>query len=172
MSMVGLHFDIEGLQIAFEYANGEDGLRLKASLKQSPRAVVISGRVLGVFPVWLVDLLIPSNVEEITVNFLETLIKSNGGQGAEIEFGSPPPQLRNNSLWLRADAEIVSNGTLKLGSHFQRAIAVDLHKLLSQASAFRKRLWHAFYQDYRWMMTQKRIRQKPKTFEMHTLDSL
>jgi hypothetical protein len=149
ISMVGLHFDIEGLQMAIEYANGEDGLRLKASMKQSPRAVVISGRVLGVFPVWLVDLLIPSNVEEITVNFLETLAKSNGGQGAEVELGSPPPLPSNNSLWLRADAEIVSNGTLKLGSHFQRAMAVDLQKFLSQASAFRKRLWHAFYQDYR-----------------------
>ena len=144
--------------MAVEYANGQDGLRLKASMRQSPRAVAISGRVLGVFPVWLVDLLIPSNVEEITVNFLETLVKSNGGQGAELELGSPPPQPRNNSLWLRADAEIASNGTLKLGSHFQRAMAVDLQKLLSQASAFRKRLWHAFYLDYRWMMTHKQIR--------------
>jgi hypothetical protein len=171
MNMVGLHFDIEGLQIVVEYANSEDGLLLKASLKQSPRAVAISGRMLGVFPVWLVDLLIPSNIEDIISDYFKTLAQSNAGQGAEIQFGSPPPQPLNNSLWLRADAEIKSNGTLKLGSSIQRAVAFDYQKFVSQAGEFRKRLWHAFYQDYRWMLTQKRVRQKPKPFGMRTLDS-
>jgi hypothetical protein len=149
MNMVGLHFDIEGLQMVAEYANGDDGLHLKASLKQPPRAVAISGRMLGMFPVWLVDLLIPSNIEDIISDYFETLAQGNAGQGAEIQLGSPPPQPLNNSLWLRADAEIKSNGTLKLGSSFQRAMAVDHQELVLQASAFRKRLWHAFYQDYR-----------------------
>ena len=171
VSVTGLQFDIEGLQMVLDHSNGDHGLYLKASMKQSPQAVAVSGRAFGFLPVWLIDLLIPSNVEEIISDYFETLANSNDGRGAEVELGSLPPKIGANSLWLRAEADITSNGTGKIGFNFQREMPVDRQKLLTQIQAFRKQFWHAFYQDYRRMKAQKRIRQKPKPFEMHTLDS-
>ena len=76
-------------------------------------------------------------------------------EGAEIEIGSPAPQPFANSLWLRIDAEIVSNGTLKIASRFRHAMAVDHQALFSQTGAFIRRLWHAFYHDYRLIVNQQ-----------------
>ena len=149
MRLLGLHFDIKGLQAVLEYTNSGNRLYLKASLKQPPQTIAVSGRMFGVLPVWLVDLFIPSNVENITTRFFDTLARSNRGQGAEFELASLPQRAKKNSLWLHSDAEVVSNGTLKLGLNFQRAIAVDRHKLFTQIRALRKQLWYAFYRDYK-----------------------
>ena len=171
LSVIGLQFEIEGLQMALDHSNGDHGLYLKANMKQSPQTLAVSGRAFGFLPVWLIDFLIPSNVEEIISDYFETLANSNDGQGAEVELGSQPPKVGGNSIWLRAEADIISNGISKIGFNFQREMPVDRQKLFAQIRAFRKQFWYAFYQDYQWMKTQKRFRQKPKPFEMHTLDS-
>ncbi len=171
VSMIGLQFDIEGLPMLLVHSNGDHGMYLKANMKQSPQTVAVNGRAFGFLPVWFIDLLIPSNVEEIVSDYFETLANSNDGQGAEVELGSLPPKVGGNSIWLRAEADIISNGASNLGFDFQREMPVDRQKLLAQIRAFRKQLWYAFYQDYQWMKTRKRFRQKPKPFKMHTLDS-
>jgi hypothetical protein len=155
MSVLGLRLNIEKLQMNIAYVDNKDGLRLRADLNKLPGTVAIKGRMLGVFPLWLVDLLIPCSVEEIAMNFLKTLVKGNQGRGAVVELGSPSPASVNNSLWLRSEAEIGSYGALALGSRFYRALGFDDVKLGSQLGAFRKHMWHALYQDYRGMLAQK-----------------
>ena len=43
LSMIGLQFDIEGLQMVLDHSNGDHGLYLKVNMKQSPQAVAVSG---------------------------------------------------------------------------------------------------------------------------------
>jgi hypothetical protein len=158
LSVIGLHFEIEGMKMVLDHSNSDQGLYLKANMKQSPQAVAVSGRAFGFLPVWLIDFFIPSNVEEIVSDYFETLANSNDGQGAEVEIGSLTQQAGGNSIWLRAEADIISNGASNLGFNFQREMPIDRPKLIIQIRDFRKHFWYAFYQDYQWMKTQKGIR--------------
>ena len=171
VNVVGLQFKIDGVQTVLDYANGDHGLYLRAGMKQAPQAVAVSGRAFGFLPVWLIDFLIPSNIEEIVSDYFETLANSNDGRGAELEIGSLPPGVGGNSIWLRAEADIISNGAGNLGFNIQRAMPIDQEKLLTQIRAFRKQFWYAFYQDYQRMKTQKNIYNKPKPSDLSKQDS-
>lgn len=171
LSFIGLRFEIEGIKVVLHHANSDHGLYLKANMKQAPQTIAVSGRAFGFLPVWLLDILIPSNVEEIVSEYFETLANSNEGKGAEMEIGSLRPRAGGNSIWLRAEADIISNGAGNLGFSIQRAMPIGQEKLFTQIRAFRKQFWYAFYQDYQWMKTQKNIYNKPKPSDIHKQDS-
>jgi hypothetical protein len=107
-----------------------------------------SGRAFGFLPLWLIDMLIPSNIEKITSDFFQALATGNDGQGAIVEFTGQQRAPLENSLEIRADAEALSNGTIKLGFNLQRRFAREQQKLITELKAFNEQLWNAFYRDY------------------------
>ena len=110
--------------------------------------VQADGRVFGFLPLWLIDILIPSNVEKITRDFFQALAMGNDGQGGSIEFAGLQRAPLINGLLISADAEALSNGTIKLGFSLQRRFAKEQQKLIAELNAFKEQLLSAFYQDY------------------------
>ena len=103
---------------------------------------------MGIFPIWLIDFLIPSNIEDMTQEFFQTLALGNNGKGVSILFGSIPEESLKNNLWLLTEAEVMSNGTMKFALNLQRKMVREEDKLLEEIRVFEQQLWNAFYLDF------------------------
>ena len=49
---------------------------------------------------------------------------------------------------LKSDAEVMSNGTIKLAFNLQRKLFREKEKLLDDLSLFSQEIWGAFYIDF------------------------
>ncbi len=48
-------------------------------LRQTPQEITAQGLILGFLPIWLIDFFIPSNIEDMTQAFFQTLASGNDG---------------------------------------------------------------------------------------------
>ena len=147
-NMVGLHLDIASLQIQFDYRFDGRGVDFKTCLLHPPDRIETGGRAFGFLPLWLIDMLIPSNVEKITQDFFQVLASGNKGQGGRFEIASLRQTPLQNILFIGAGGEVLANGTIKLGFRLQRQFAAKQKKLIAELKAFKEQLWTAFYCDY------------------------
>ncbi len=148
LNIVGMQLKIDTLPVVMDYRHSDAGPHLEARLVQAPQKIEASGSVYGVIPVWMVDLLIPSNVQEIMNRFFQTLAMGNGGIGSMIRIYSFPEQASKQSFLFHTDAEVLANGTLKLGFNLQRKFFSMPPELLVEIRAFKKQLWNALYHDF------------------------
>jgi hypothetical protein len=148
LNFFGLHFLMDELNITLRYSNKKQGPHLVAQINQPPKEVKAYGRAFGFFPIWLIDLLIPSNVEDIRRNFYETLAMSNEGKGARIEAGSFSNHPSGHTFWFTTDTDVLANGTIKMAFNLQRKMLAKKEKLSQEIKSFRNQLWSAFYQDF------------------------
>ena len=155
LNIVGLHLDVLSLEVPIDYRLNGHGVDLKACLLQPPGTVQANGRAFGFLPLWLIDILIPSNVAKITSDFFQVLAMGNDGQGGKIELAGLQRAPLKNSLLISADAEALSNGTIKLGFNLQRRFARDQQELIAEIYAFKTELWNAFYRDYQKVKKQR-----------------
>lgn len=156
LNIMGLHLDMVALPLTLDYFSGGNTKRLEAQLNQPPESITASGYVMKVIPVWLVDLIIPSNIEDIARKFFRTLAASNGGKGAIFEYGNYPPKALNRNLWVRTDAEVLANGMVRFAFNLSRRVAEDSNSLNREVQAFRKSLREAFTRDYQRMRSLKK----------------
>ena len=120
LNIVGMQLKIDALPVVLDYRHNDGGPYLKASLVQAPQKIEAGGSLYGVIPVWMVDLMIPSNVQEVMDSFFQTLAMGNDGNGSMIRIDSIPEQASKQSFLLNTDAEVLANGTIKLGFNLQR----------------------------------------------------
>jgi hypothetical protein len=155
LNIVGMQLKIDALPVVLDYRHSDGGPRLKARLVQAPQKIEAGGSVYGFIPIWMVDLLIPSNVQEIMNSFFQTLAKGNDGNGSVIRIYSFPEQAPKQSFLLNTDAEVPANGTIKLGFNLQRKFFAMPPEVLVEIRAFKKQLWHGLYRDYQRIKIQR-----------------
>ena len=155
LNIVGMQLTIDTLPVILDYRHSDGGPDLKARLAQVPRKIEAGGSVYGVIPVWMVDLLIPSNVQEIMNSFFQTLAMGNDGNGSMIRIYSFPEQTSKQSFLLHTDAAVLANGTLKLGFNLQRKFFALPPEFLVEIRAFKKQLWNALYHDFQRIKTHR-----------------
>jgi len=148
LNIVGMQLKIDALPVVLDYRHNDGGPYLKASLVQAPQKIEAGGSVYGVIPVWMVDLMIPSNVQEVMDSFFQTLAMGNDGNGSMIRIDSIPEQASKQSFLLNTDAEVLANGTLKMGFNLQRKFFAMPPELRVEIRAFKKQLWSALYDDF------------------------
>jgi hypothetical protein len=148
LNVVGLRLNIESLPIAVDYMNRDRELEIKACLWQPPETIKTRGWAFGFIPLWLVNALIPSNIEEITTNFFRTLALGNDGEGTHIYLASHGVREMKNHIHLQAGTEVLGNGTIKLAFNLQRKMLARQEALLKEIQAFNNQFSTAFYQDY------------------------
>jgi hypothetical protein len=155
LNIVGLRLNIESLPIAVDYINRDGDLEIKICMWQPPEAIKTRGWAFGFIPLWLVNALIPSNVEEITSNFFRTLAFGNNGDGTRIDIESHGAGDLKNRIHLQAGTEVLGNGTIKLAFNMQRKVVAKQEALLKEIHKFNAQFADAFYRDYQKV---KRIR--------------
>ena len=148
LDMVGLNLNVASLTVPVDYLFGDRVLHLKTCLLQPPDSIKVGGWAFGFLPLWLIDMLIPSNIEKITSDFFQAMALANDGSGSMIEFEGLPQVLSRNHLLISAEAEVLANGTIKLGFNLQRRFARNQQELIAEFRTFKTELWEAFYRDY------------------------
>ena len=146
---------IDTLPVVLNYRHSDGGPYFKARLVQPPQKIEVSGSVYGVIPIWMVDLMIPSNVQEIMNDFFQILATGNDGKGSSVRICSFPEQAAKQSFLLNTDAEVLANGTLKLGFNLQRKFFAMPPELQVEIRAFKKQLWDALYHDFQRIKTKR-----------------
>jgi len=81
-------------------------------------------------------------------DFFQTLAMGNDGNGSVVRFYSFPEQTSKQSFLLSTDAEVLANGTLKMGFNLQRKFFAMPPELRVEIRAFKKQLWSALYDDF------------------------
>ena len=148
LNIVGMQLKIDSLPVILDYRYSVGGPHFKAHLVRPPQSIEAGGSVYGVIPVWMVDLMIPSNVHEIMNGFFQTLAMGNNGNGSVVRIYSFPEQASKQSFLLNTDAEVLANGTLKLGFNLQRKFFAMPPESLVEIRAFKRQLWNALYHDF------------------------
>ena len=155
LNIVGMQLKIDSLPVILDYRHSVGGPYFKARLVQPPQSIEAGGSVYGVIPVWMVDLMIPSNVHEIMNGFFQTLAVGNNGNGSMVRIYSFPEQAPKQSFLLNTNAEVLANGTLKLGFNLQRKFFAVPPELWVETRAFKKQLWDALYHDFQRIKTKR-----------------
>lgn len=148
LNIVGLKLNIEALKVDLDYFFDDYGANVRARLQRPPEKVTAEGLVMGFLPIWLVDFFIPSNIENMTQEFFQTLASGNDGQGVSMLLGSIPGEPSKSNLWLLTDAEVLSNGTMKFAFNLQQEMVREEANLFKDIKAFEQKLWEAFYLDF------------------------
>jgi hypothetical protein len=155
LNIVGMQLKIDSLPVILDYRYNVGGPHLKARLIKPPQKIEAGGSVYGMIPIWMVNLMIPSNVHEIMNGFFQTLTMGNNGNGSVVRIYSFPEQASKQSFALNTDAEVLANGTLKLGFNLQRKFFAMPPELRVETRAFKKQLWDALYHDFQRIKTKK-----------------
>jgi hypothetical protein len=148
LNIAGLKLNIEALKVNLDYYHDDNTANVTAELQQTPQEITAGGLILGFLPIWLIDFFIPSNIEDMTQEFFQTLASGNNGEGFSIMYGSIPQESLAGNLWLLTDGEVMSNGTIKFGFNLQRQMVRNKDKLLEDIRVFAQQLWKAFYLDF------------------------
>ncbi len=148
LNIAGLKLNIEALKVNLDYYYDANTANVTAELRQTPQEITAEGLILGFLPIWLIDFFIPSNIEDMTQEFFQTLASGNDGDGFSIMYGSIPQESLTGNLWLLTDAEVMSNGTIKFAFNLQRQMVRNKDKLLEDIRVFAQQLWKAFYLDF------------------------
>lgn len=148
LNMVGLKMNIEALKVDLVYYHDVNSTYVAANVRQTPEKITTEGLILGFIPVSLIDFFIPSNIEDMTQAFFRSLASGTDNDGLSIKYGNIPKESSIDYLWLVTDAEVMSNGIIKIAFDMQRKIIRDEDELLEDIRAFSQLLWNAFYLDY------------------------
>ena len=97
------------------------------------------------------------SVRRVMDSFFQTLAKGNDGNGSMIRIDSFSEQALKQSLLLNTNAEVLANGTLKLGFNLQRKFFSMPPELFIEIRAFKKQLWNELYHDFRRIKTQRGV---------------
>ncbi len=117
----GLTVRLERMELPIRWVRTPDKIVGEYRLSKLPRKIEVTGRLWGVFPVWLVDMLIPSNLEKIMTNFLSTLIKGGGGKGMLLSFSYEKDSKQRNLYRVRFEGELADNGFVQLQTRLLRS---------------------------------------------------
>ncbi|MBU2490243.1 MAG: hypothetical protein KKA60_12705 [Proteobacteria bacterium] len=110
----GLTFDTPQVLGTTQYQDTERDMRLYMHLDDIGDTT-ITGAAYHLFPVWLIDLFIPGNMDEIISDFTQVLDSGNGTKGAYMEFGWDTAQPdRSRFLW-HGEAEFLDNFYVRFG---------------------------------------------------------
>ena len=148
LNIAGLKLNIKALKVDLDYYYDDNTANVTAKLRQTPEEITAKGLVLGFLPIWLIDLFIPSNIEDMTQEFFQTIVAGNDGDGLSIMYGNLPKKSLRGNLWLLTDTEVMSNGLIRFAFNLQRKFGRDEDKLLEDIRVFAQQLWKAFYLDY------------------------
>lgn len=148
VNMAGLKIDVKALKVSLTYYKDHRTASIKCEIRQTPKEISAEGLVMGILPVWLIDLFIPSTIEDMTQAFFRTLITGNEGKGSYLMLGGIPEESLTGSSWLISDAEIMSNGIIRLAFNIQRKMFSDKDQFLEETNELSRRLWNAFFLDY------------------------
>ena len=147
MRLTGIRVGVVDWPVRCRYQMSEIGPELRFVLREMPGAIDASGRFLGFVPLWLVDLVIPSNLEAMTRGFVANLVNGRDGQGVCTSSGVLKSEA-GYSVWHQSDAEVRSNGMIQFSLDIANRMVGQVSLLITEARDLQRAIWGAFMADF------------------------
>jgi hypothetical protein len=113
LHMAGMQFAIKDIRWKAQYETRMGFAGFQAVFDRPPR-VEVTGRLWHILPVWMINVLIPSNLEDLAGRFFHTFSESNHGRGAQLSVGYAPGALQNR-LVVRVAGDLEDSGFISFG---------------------------------------------------------
>ncbi|MEW6079276.1 MAG: hypothetical protein AB1724_15825 [Thermodesulfobacteriota bacterium] len=114
---LGLKIAISDQIISGEYATDGSTMRLAHKMINKPE-VEISGAVLGIIPISVIDLVIPETVNGLANDFNTVMFQANRGQGTLFEAQWDMREPQSGRLCWKAQTELPDNDFIRIGMKF------------------------------------------------------
>jgi hypothetical protein len=113
VNVYGLRINTGYIGSYLRYQANTERMSFFAKITRMPEGK-ISGSLFGVLPTWMIDLSIPSNLQDLMNKFSQTAFRANNGEGTKAELGW---QKKNGQARLHADAstEFLDNRFIRIG---------------------------------------------------------
>ena len=144
---LGARLTVSGVRSRLRYHFSDAGPSLVLELTDAPDEISSGGLVLGIIPVWLIDFVLPSNLEDITGEFIRILAEGRDGEGMSVRVGRIDGKGLHNNFWVIADTDIASNGFMKFGFGLFRKLAGGERSVSPELRAWAAELAEAFKKD-------------------------
>jgi len=116
MEMLGLQVRINRLHAGVDYRPEGLGMEMSIAARKVP-SVEIGGAALGFVPPGLIDVFIPSNMKQLTIDFLRTALEGNEGKGLSLEVvHDQPAPGQDATTQIAVGIEVLDNALLRLGA--------------------------------------------------------
>ena len=92
MNILGIVTRMSDIKATIEYSQTPQGAKIKTRMVDVP-SVAVDGNALGIMPTSLINLFLPTNIDELMIEFLDVACKGNNGEGiaADLEFSQEKP---------------------------------------------------------------------------------
>ncbi|MBP7735611.1 MAG: hypothetical protein KA369_06515 [Spirochaetes bacterium] len=144
----GLSFTTDTMVVSFRYrdepARGSWTMKLEDVSKTR-----ISGSYYHIIPPWMINMFIPSNMEQLIYDLSRVMVKANGGSGSIVSFEWDTGNANNVILRFRALSEFMDNYFMKYALRVWSKKAMSNEKLTGEAKALRGKFIEAFRADMR-----------------------
>jgi hypothetical protein len=142
----GLTFTTGSMVVSFRYLDtptrGSWTMRLEDVSKTR-----ISGSYYHIIPPWMIDMFIPSNMEQLIYDLSRVMVKANGGSGSTVSFDWDTGNADNVMLRFRAMSEFMDNYFLRYALRVWSKKAMSNEKLTGEAKELRGKFLEAFRAD-------------------------
>lgn len=121
----GLKISIDNQVVSGDYVTDGNRMRLAHKMCNKPD-VNISGGVLGIIPVAVIDMVIPGSVAGLADDFSTVMMQANQGEGTLFQAEWTTREPSANRLYWRAQTELPDNDFIRIGMKlFARMFLMD-----------------------------------------------
>lgn len=108
IDLYGVHVNSGEARTRIDYHRLPQGARFDLQVLEIPTPQ-IGGRALGIVPLFVVDVIIPSNIEELAQQFVTVLSKGNNGEGSWMRIDWDESRPADAVMRLQARTELLDN---------------------------------------------------------------
>lgn len=147
VNLKGIQVVVRNLQLGIHYKPGDKGATTEIILDKMPVVQKVSGSFYGIIPIWLINIVIPSNVLDLIKDFFKALTRSDKGKGSVTRWTYTTRGGRNY-LDMESQTEVLNNGLIKLGLRIFNEVFMPDEETQDDMLKLNKKVWHAFVSDY------------------------
>lgn len=146
MDVNGITTEIRDLCFKVDYEKTNDGMHTHIVCDEEPK-VRVHGSAFGVIPTWAIDVVMPSNMEDLTRNFLRAVTRGNDGKGLVVDLDQRGGKSGLNVLALENQAEGLNNFLVRLAFKIARRRLVPPEDCVAELAQFFRAGHNAFAAD-------------------------
>lgn len=145
MDVNGITTEIRDFVVKVAYEKTNDGMQSRLVCDEEPK-VRVHGSAFGVIPTWAIDVVMPSNMEDLTRNFLRVVTRGNDGKGLVVDLAQRG-SASGNVLELENQAEGLNNFLVRLAFKVARRKLVPPDEAVQELAGFFRAGHDAFTAD-------------------------
>ncbi len=144
----GLVFEIGDIQLYTRYRRRKGKISVDTLFQEKPKIAEVSGAAYGFVPSWLIDVVIPGNLQEMIDGFINAAAEGKDGDGTQVQVSFAPIDGDQNEVGVHFATAILHSGFLATVSEIFGDMVVPTDEERASLWSFASDAFDAFSDDY------------------------